>query len=106
MRVALMNCFGNAREEANLPGNFSDRRPGDVIETCTILTTEANEALAPIYPRTPVILDPDAIDVWLAGETVQLDPYPSANMAAHPVSTLVNSPKNDDQGCVEPIGER
>ncbi len=87
-----------------LTGNLSDRRPGDEIETCTILTTEANAFLAPIHGRMPVILDPDAIDPWLGGETVPLGPYPSAKMAAHPVSTLVNSPKNDEPRCVEAIG--
>ena len=101
-----MNCFGNAREGANLPGNFSDRRPGDVIETCTILTTEANETLAPIHSRMPVILHPDAIDAWLGGKAVRLGPYPLAKMAAHPVSTLVSSPRNDHARCVEPVGER
>ena len=91
------------REGLKLTGNLSDRRPGDEIETCTILTTEANEALAPIHPRMPAILDPDAIDPWLGGETVPLGPYLSAKMAAHPVSTVVNSPKNDEPRCVEAI---
>ena len=43
-----------------LPGSLSVLEPGDVLETCTILTTEAHPALAPIHPRMPVILPADA----------------------------------------------
>ena len=85
-----------------LTGKLSELEPGDVLETCTILTTEANTALAPIHPRMPVILPPDAYDPWLAGESVPLAPYPAEAMTFHPVSTLVNKPANDDERCVEP----
>ena len=86
-----------------LTGSLSDLEPGDALETCTILTTEANATLAPIHPRMPVILPPDAYDPWLAGESVPLAPYPAAAMTAHSVSTLVNKPANDDERCVEPV---
>ncbi len=86
-----------------LTGSLSELAPGDVLETCTILTTEANATLAPIHPRMPVILPPDAYDPWLGGEAVPLAPYPAAVMTAHPVSTLVNKPANDDEKCVEPL---
>ena len=87
-----------------LAGSLSELAPGDVLETCTILTTEANATLAPIHPRMPVILPPDTYDSWLAGETVPLAAYPAEAMTFHPVSTLVNKPANDDERCVEPIG--
>ena len=86
-----------------LTGSLADLAPGDALETCTILTTEANAALAPIHPRMPVILPADAYDPWLAGEAVPLSPYPAEAMRAHPVSTLVNKPANDDARCVEPL---
>ena len=41
------------------------RGPEGEVETCTILTTEANAALAPIHDRMPVILDPACYDRWL-----------------------------------------
>ena len=86
-----------------LTGSLSELEPGDTLETCTILTTEANATLAPIHPRMPVILPPDAYAPWLAGEAAPLAPYPAEAMTFHPVSTLVNKPANDDERCVEVI---
>ncbi len=88
---------------ASLTGSLAERSPGDAVETCTILTTAANETVAPVHGRMPVILPPDAWDAWLAGEEVALAPYPADAMTAHPVSTHVNRPANDDPRCVEPI---
>ena len=87
-----------------LTGSLSELASGDVLETCTILTTEANATLAPIHPRMPVILPPEAYDPWLGGEAVPLAPYPAKAMTLHPVSTLVNKPANDDERCAEAIG--
>ncbi|HEY9656670.1 MAG TPA: SOS response-associated peptidase, partial [Crinalium sp.] len=44
-----------------------ERWQGDdtVVETCTILTTQANELLQPIHDRMPVILAPEEYDRWL-----------------------------------------
>ena len=88
---------------AALTGSLAERRPGDTIETCTILTTAANDTVAPIHGRMPVILPPNAWDPWLAGEDVPLAPCPADDMTAHPVSTLVNRADNEDPRCVEPI---
>ena len=48
----------------------------------------------------PVILPAAALDPWLAGEAVLLAPCPADAMTAHPVSTWVNKPANDDERCV------
>ncbi len=90
-------------ESATLTGSLAERSPGDAVETCTILTTTANETVAPVHGRMPVILPPDAWDAWLAGEDMALGPYPADAMTAHPVSTHVNRPANDDPRCVKPI---
>ncbi len=90
-------------EGAALTRSLAERSPGNAVETCTILTTAANETAAPVHGRMPVILPPDAWDPWLAGEEVPLGPYPAGDMTAHPVSTHVNRPANDDPRCVEPI---
>ena len=83
---------------------------GSQIRSCTIVTTEPNELMAPIHNRMPVILPPDAYAQWLdtapqTRETLQplIRPYPAEEMAAYPVSTLVNSPKNDRAECVVPV---
>ena len=88
---------------AALTGSLAERGPGDAVETCTILTTAANETVAPVHGRMPVILPEDAWDDWLAGEAVPLAPYPAGDMTAHPVSTLVNKPAHDDPRCMEPV---
>ena len=88
---------------AALTGTFAERSPGDTVETCTILTTAANETVAPVHGRMPVILPTDAYGPWLAGEDVALAPYPADDMTAWPVSPLVNRPANDDPRCVEPL---
>ena len=90
-------------EGAALTGSLAERSSGDTVETCTILTTAANETVAEIHGRMPVILAPDAWDAWLAGEQVPLSPYPADDMTAHPVSTLVNRAANEDPRCVEPV---
>ena len=90
-------------EGAALTGSLAERSPGDAVETCTILTTAANAAVAPVHGRMPVILAPDARDAWLTGEEVPLGPYPADAMTSHPVSTHVNRPANDDPRCVEPV---
>ena len=86
-----------------LTGSLAERSPGDAVETFTILTTAANETVAPVHGRMPVILPPQDYDPWLAEEDVPLAPYPADDMTAHPVSTLVNRPANDDPRCVEPL---
>ncbi|XGW00564.1 MAG: SOS response-associated peptidase [Leptolyngbya sp. BL-A-14] len=80
----------------------------DVVETCTILTTEANELLQPVHDRMPVILAPESYEQWLApttaAETLQrlLHPYDADGMKGYPVSTTVNSPVHDSPECVAP----
>lgn len=83
---------------------------GEVIESTTILTTNANEALARIHDRMPVILPRKHYEPWLdianqdvANLSSLLQPYPNDVLDIYPVSTLVNSPKNDVPECVEPL---
>lgn len=82
---------------------------GSAIETCTILTTEPNELMAPIHNRMPVILDPADYSMWLDPQTPRdqlqhlLRPYPAELMAVYPVSAAVNSPANDSPACIEPV---
>ena len=90
-------------EGGALTGTLAERSPGDAVETCTILTAAANETVAPVHGRMPVILPPYSWDAWLMGEDVPLAPYPAGDMTAHPVSTHVNRPANDDPRCVESI---
>lgn len=82
---------------------------GEIVSTCTIITTEPNEIVRPIHDRMPVILATDVEDFWL-DSTVEdhrrladlLLPYPAEEMEAYAVSPLVNSVKNDSIACIEP----
>ncbi len=82
---------------------------GEPLVTCTIITTEPNELVRPIHGRMPVILPKAAEDLWLDPSVEDhvrlldlLQPYPVDEMAAHTVSSLVNSVKNDLPECIKP----
>ncbi|MGC9327687.1 MAG: SOS response-associated peptidase [Candidatus Hinthialibacter sp.] len=85
---------------------------GALLETFTIITTDANELIQPIHDRMPAILSPEACNAWLDPnqnnpETLQslLQPYDPKKMALRPVSKTVNNPRNDDPSCIEAIEE-
>jgi putative SOS response-associated peptidase YedK len=81
---------------------------GIELRTCTIITTEANDIMRPIHNRMPVILPRDREDRWLDisiqpdEAMAMLTPFPSDEMEAYPVSTMVNSPKNNSAECITP----
>jgi len=82
---------------------------GEEFYSFTIITTEANELLHPIHERMPVILDAGSAERWLDPKqtsfgslSVLLQPFPSEQMNAYDVSTLVNSPMNDTEECIQP----
>lgn len=80
---------------------------GNALLSCTILTTTPNELMQPLHNRMPVFIAPTDYDAWLAEDTAVdelqylLRPYPTENMAAHPISTYVNSPRNEGPACLE-----
>jgi len=86
-------------------------RPDEgAVETCTILTTAANDVLAPIHDRMPVIVPPGEYDRWLDPSLKDPDslapllvPFPPEEMLAFPVSPRVNAPSTDDEGCIAPL---
>jgi putative SOS response-associated peptidase YedK len=84
---------------------------GSELWTYTIITTEANALMAPIHDRMPVILPQEVEAAWLdphetnAGEVVDLlQPYTASEMEAYPVSSAVNSVRNQGPELVERIG--
>ena len=89
--------------DVSLPPSLAEMEPGDALETCTILTTTANETLAQVHHRMPVILPSESFDPWLDGQAVALDPWPAEEITFQAVTTRVNKASNDDPGCVEPL---
>ena len=78
------------------------------IESCTIVTTDANELSRPIHDRMPVILPPRAWALWLDSEVEDptvlsdvLKPYPSDAMQCDAVSQLVNNVRNNSPECIQ-----
>lgn len=84
-------------------------KDGTTLATCTILTTEANELMAPLHHRMPVILAKDDEEDWLNPETDLstlkhlMKPFDSDKMKTQPVSERVNSPKNNDETLIHPL---
>ncbi|GFO54402.1 DUF159 family protein [Geomonas sp. Red276] len=81
---------------------------GEVVESCTILTTDANPLVEPLHSRMPAILAPADWDRWLdrgirdsLQVTPLLTPYPAELMQQWEVSSLVNSVQNDSPALVE-----
>lgn len=74
---------------------------GETVYSCAIITTCANELVAPIHDRMPVILTGKAGEIWLEATADTailkklLKPYPASLMKSYEVSPLVNSPGND-----------
>ena len=81
---------------------------GEVVGSCAMLTTAANELLQPVHDRMPVILHPEDYALWLDEDVRKTDllrellqPYPAQEMTAYPVSTLVNSTRQQGAGLVD-----
>ncbi|GFE72271.1 SOS response-associated peptidase [Chroococcus sp. FPU101] len=86
---------------------------GEMIASCTIITTEANELVKPIHNRMPVILSPDAYDQWLDPKVKQpeiltplLKPYDEQAMETYSVSHAVNRPSHNQPNCIEPLSKK
>lgn len=96
---------------AGLWERWTPREGGEPIETCVILTTPPNPFLESLHDRMPAILPRAEWDVWLDPATDvatakallrPLADVPGSELAMRPVSRRVNSPRNDDAGCLEP----
>jgi putative SOS response-associated peptidase YedK len=80
------------------------------IDSCTIVTTDANETLRPLHDRMPVILREDDYDRWLDPKIQDptelcelLKPHAPEEMTAFPISALVNNARNESEKCIEPL---
>jgi putative SOS response-associated peptidase YedK len=101
-----------SREPFAMAGLWERWRPpeGPSVETCTILTTEANELVRPLHDRMPVILARAAWEPWLDVERFGpaevlplLRPYPSEELERYAVGREVNDVRNDHRRLIEPL---
>jgi putative SOS response-associated peptidase YedK len=81
---------------------------GEELETAAIITTDANQTLAPIYDRMPVVIASEQFDLWLGGRDEDtaaasslIRPAPDDLLVAIPVSSDVNRVANDNPKLIE-----
>ena len=99
------------REPFAFAGLWSHWEPkrgnGRARDTVTILTTEPNDVVEPIHDRMPVMLERDEETPWLEGDAADamdvLDPYPSSDIEAYPVSKQVNNPVTESPALFDAI---
>ena len=84
---------------------------GKVVPSCTIITTSANNYLAPIHNRMPVILPREVEGLWLDSGTEEADslthmlvPGPDDTLDAYEVSTMVNNSRNHSPEIIARVG--
>ncbi len=93
---------------AGLYDSWVDKESGEILNTFTIITTQANPLVAPIHDRMPIILEQSEESIWLdlsaAANTIDLtlDPFPQEQLKTYTISSLVNSPLNDTPQILEP----
>ncbi len=95
---------------AGLWETWINKQSGEELETCTIITTEANQVLKPVHDRMPVILKAENYDEWLDVKVKDTDklqellkPYPSEEMDSHAVSNGINYPDKDTSDLIKPM---
>ncbi|MFZ3577977.1 SOS response-associated peptidase [Virgibacillus sp. DJP39] len=95
---------------AGLWDKWQDKENNQNLFTCTILTKEANDFMQDIHHRMPIILPKDKEEEWIA--PVEMDTRAAHqflqsiqvnDLKAQNVSTYVNSAKNNDFTCIEPL---
>ena len=103
--------IGDARPFAfaGLWERWKDPADESLLESCTIVTTDASESIRRIHDRMPAILPERAWDRWLdpayadTGKLSEaLGPFDPEALQAWPVSRLVNAPKNEGPKLIEP----
>lgn len=93
---------------AGLWENWRDPASGEWVRSFCVITTDSNALVGEIHHRMPVILAPADYERWLGEEPDPrelLRPFPAEPMTMWPVSTRVNSPKNDDADLLAPALE-
>jgi len=92
---------------AGLWENWNDKESGDSIQTTTLITTAANEFMAPLHHRMPVILESNSAGEWLAGSNDLLDDVAATTPAlqAWPVDRRVNNARNEGEDLVSAAGD-
>ena len=92
---------------AGLWESWQDKDSGESLQTATLLTTSANDFMAPLHHRMPVILEADTAGQWLAGANDLLDDVAAITppLQAWPVDRRVNNARNEGADLIDAAGE-
>lgn len=92
---------------AGLWENWTDKGSGESLQTTTLITTDANDFMAPLHHRMPVVLDADSATDWLAGSQELLDDVAAITppLQAWPVDRRVNNARNQGAELIRPAGD-
>ena len=92
---------------AGLWENWQDKESGDPLQTVTLITTAANDFMAPLHHRMPFVLEPGTAGEWLAGATGLLDDIAAITppLQAWPVDRRVNNARNEGEELIRPAGD-
>ena len=92
---------------AGLWENWADKDSGESLQTTTLITTAANDFMAPLHHRMPVILESNMAGEWLAGSTDLLDDVAAITPAlqAWPVDRRVNNARNEGEELISAVGD-
>src|SRR5690606_38146521 len=97
---------------AGIWDRWQDKK-GSTIESCAILTTEANTTLKNIHERMPVILDKKYFSQWLDPNNQNVanlltfsKPFSASSVQAYPVGQQVNKPNHDAPDCIVEVKQK
>ena len=103
-----------SREPYGLAGlweRWKDAKAAEFLETFTIITTDANQVVAPLHNRMPVIIERKDYARWLGGDDPAqppldlLRPFPAEKMTAWKVDKSVGNVRNDAAHLLETPAE-
>jgi|SRR5665213_233205 len=88
---------------------WKDKTTDEIVESTTIITTDANSVSAPIHNRMPVILTTMDYPKWLAEEPATQDelqamlkPFDPKGMEAIRIGPRIGNVRNNDANLIEP----
>lgn len=78
----------------------------ETIDSATLITTDANDFMAQLHDRMPVVLEPATADRWLAGDDdlIEYVTSHSPRLRAWPVDRRVNNARNEGEELIEAVG--
>lgn len=101
---------GHPLAMAGLWETWQPAHDADTLHTCTVVTTDADDVVAPIHDRMPLMLSDDVIDAWLDPAINDPDDVRSAvasahspTLSVHAVGVAVNNSRNDGPDLISAV---